>query len=148
MAFDKLFDGTIQYGIYRITQTEKLSDLESLCLKNDFSFFLFDGTNIHYEEDFMEHYKNILHPDEFGENWNSLVSSLRMTNWLATRGVVIVYDNFQNFMISERAGFDLALDVFKEVVDFRHEKRDHPQVKPLYILLRGDDGGALRMTLL
>jgi hypothetical protein len=148
MAFDKLFDGTILYGVYRITQAEKLSDLKALCLENDFSFFILDGTNVHDEDDFMRHYKTVLQPDEYSENWNSILSSLRTTQWLATKGVVVAYDNFQNFMIGQPEGFELAVQVFGYAVDFRNEKRDHPLVKPLYILLRGDDGGALRMALL
>jgi hypothetical protein len=136
MNFNEIFDGNQKSGIYRIRDIISQLNLETLCKENNFSLFTLPGSRIRNKEEFLEQYKEILKPPEYGENWDSVIDNLRTTDWLSSKGVIILYNDIQHFQATDPAAFRVALDVFDYVTKFRNER---PHIPPLYILLQEND---------
>lgn len=139
MTLDRLFSGEQAWGIYRIHSAFEQSTLEKLAKANDFAFYVLDGRQITSKADFLTRIQEVIPFEEkFDINWDAFTDVLVGIYKTQSKGVIILYTDFQNFMRENRKAFDIALDILNDLthgyVDRVTKRGIH--LLPLYILLQ------------
>jgi RNAse (barnase) inhibitor barstar len=131
------------YGVYRVTSTPPIKELEKLVKAADCAFFHIEGQKIEKKEQFLNHAALAMHfPEDFGNNWDAFEDCLTDLSWVEENhevaGYVILFDHFDVFAAHAPNHFDTLLEVFRDAAAFWHN-----QDKAMFVLLHGKHGAEL-----
>ena len=143
MDIQKLFTSEMKSKAYQISSNEDLSQLSKLATEHDYSLFIFEGSSIFDMDDFLDQFEKLMKPPEHGRNWNSFESNFRIVSWIQTKGIIILYRDFQNFMTSTKHNYDQSdfnelIDILVQLEIFREKRREKYQLVPFYVLMQAN----------
>src|SRR5262245_55397486 len=107
MEFEKLFSGERKPNIYRIHRSVDLSNLPVQAQAHNFALFIFDGNKIHNESELYDQFEIVMQPIDYGRNWDAFYETIRVPEWIEAKGIILIYREFQNFMLSSKEDFDI-----------------------------------------
>lgn len=130
-----LFKSERSPGLYRVTEKLNIDELSSLCKEYGFQFFYINGNKITSKADFFQISAEIMNfPDYFGENWDAFNDCINDLSWLPANGYLLLYTQPDNFAQNAPQEWEIALDIFQEVVEYWAGTDT-----PMYILLQTDN---------
>lgn len=82
-------------------------------------------------------------PPEYDRNWNSFEAHFRLLSWIETKGIIVLYRDFQNFMTSTRHDYDqqdfkVLIEILVDLEAFREKRREKFHLVPFYVLLQAN----------
>jgi RNAse (barnase) inhibitor barstar len=129
-----ILNGERSPGLYRVIADVNIDELSSLCQEYGFHFFYINGKNVTSKAEFLQAAAETMNfPDYFGENWDAFNECITDLSWLSASGYILLYTHPNNFANNSPSEWSIALDVFREAVEYWRETDT-----PLYVLLKTD----------
>ncbi|MCC6169896.1 MAG: barstar family protein [Caldilineaceae bacterium] len=129
---DKLVQGDIAPGIYRIATAIRPAPLAAALRAQGWRVFVIDGKMIRDKASFLRAAGQALDfPAYAGHNWDAFEELVNDLSWAPARGYVILYEDAYHFAAAQPAAWQTARAVLQAAVAEWSE-----QQIPLVVLLR------------
>jgi hypothetical protein len=124
--------GSIAPGIYRWQSRRQLASITAECEAIGWHTGVLDGSAIHDKASFLVAWGAALaYPGYAQPNWDSFEECLADLSWLASPGILLIYDNPDPFAEARPAEWQLACEIIAEAIgDWQNRS------KRIYLLLR------------
>lgn len=126
----------IKSNLFQLHSSVQVTDISALAEEKNFTQVVLDGSQISNKAEFIQHFGMVTQAPHIFIDWDYLERQLELTEWLQKElGEIIIYKHVERLFKTNRKNFDVLIDIFLHVVDFRNKKG----ITPLIVLLQGDE---------
>jgi len=123
-------------NVYHLHNSVQLTDISVIAKGKKLTQFVLDGSQITNKAEFIHHFGTVMQPPNILVDWDYLERQLELTEWLQKEeGAIITYKNAELFFKPNQREFDVLINIFLSVADFRNRKG----IPPLIVFLQGDE---------
>jgi RNAse (barnase) inhibitor barstar len=133
-AIGKLLNKAARTGVYHLNRDA--GQLAKSAAEAGLSVWRVDIGDARDKADFLGKIAAAMRfPDTFGGNWDAFADCLRDLSWVEGSGYVLIFENSQNFCITHRDEFDVAMDIFDDAAAYWRDEG-----KPFWVMVGGPQG--------